>query len=336
MTTVGFFPVLSRDLPSVVDFSLSDGPKNTQGNNVSANGVNLQMDCTAGKITGYSVNSINSLISPNESTLPSITSISGFTTRYDGGEWVYSGATNVLDPTVWSNGTASLQSSTPSKYNLRIIYRGVATGAIFVFGYPTQTQEYANITEAESNLNALGIPIPDELVGITVPLAWVILRGNADDLSDSVQAKFVPIQAVSNASGSVANNAADVSYDPTSSNHLNATNVQDAIEEINNTDFSYVNQDMTALSGTSGIYLATNTVIGEAPVTIVRVQVNGLKVTVGNATTNADCFFSNDAGSTAKSYDLVALNDQLYWNGDIAKYQLEVTDLIDFVYMART
>ena len=116
---------------------------------------------------------------------------------------------------------------------------------------------------------------------------------------------------------------------------LDAVNKDYLDTQITNSslDYSTSNQDMLALSGTSGIYLATNTTITDIPATIVRVEINGLKVTVGSGTTNAHCFFSDDNGITAKNYDNITQGDSLYWNGDVATYQLEETDLIDFNYM---
>jgi len=93
--------------------------------------------------------------------------------------------------------------------------------------------------------------------------------------------------------------------------------------------------NLTALSGTGGTYLATNTSVSDVPVTNIRVMVNSIEVNVGNGTTVADCFFSDDGGSTAKSFTTVAQGDNLYWNGDQAKYQLEITDEIDFIYLTR-
>lgn len=336
---VAYFPILSRDLPSIVDFHLATGPLLTEGNTVIPNGANLSLDVTAGKIVGYSVNAKQSLYLPNESEQSLVTGVTWFTTRDNGTEWVYETSGNTIDPTEWSNGTSTLQTAIPSKYNLRVLYRCAGITEHFFLALPTQLGQYDNIEEAESNLNALTVPIPDEIKGITVPLAWIIVRGNATDLSDSVEAKIIPIQSTSTTTGSLATTATNVSFDPTLATDLISGNVQDALVAINNKiedlDFSYLNDDMNALSGTSGIYLATNDTVVDEPFTIVRVTVNGLKASVGNGTTLSDCFFSDDSGATAKTYQTVAIGDELYWNGDVAKYQLDITDQIDFIYMTR-
>lgn len=90
---------------------------------------------------------------------------------------------------------------------------------------------------------------------------------------------------------------------------------------------------MLANSGTTGIYLATNTSILSIPSSRVRVLVNSVEITVGNGTTNSNCYFSNDDGSTARTYTNVSQGDYLYWNGDVAPYQLESDDTITFIHM---
>lgn len=114
---------------------------------------------------------------------------------------------------------------------------------------------------------------------------------------------------------------------------LDAANKQYVDTKLGDLDYATSNIGMVANSGTSGIYLATDTAVLDINSTYIRVDVNGLSVTVGNGTTNAYCFFSDDSGSTAKTYDTISQGDELYWNGDVATYQLESSDLIDFVYM---
>lgn len=116
-------------------------------------------------------------------------------------------------------------------------------------------------------------------------------------------------------------------------NDLDAANKQYVDSKIGGFDYASTNIGMIANSGTSGIYLATDTAILEENTTNIKVDINGLSVIVGNGTINAYCFFSNDDGVSAKTYDNITQGDELYWNGDIAGYQLDNSDLIDFIYM---
>ena len=205
--------------------------------------------------------------------------------------------------------------------------------------YPNQVDEYDTISEAESDTLLLGIPQPTELFGITIPIAWIIVEGNITDLSNPNEVKIIPIKSISTSTGSIATNAIDVSYDPTTTDSIISTNVQDALDEVNDKietlDFSYNNQNMIALSGISGIYLATNTNVIDIPYSRVRVTVNSIEVEVGNGTKLSECFFSNDGGSTAKLWSNVEQGDNLYWNGDFSPYQLESNDVIDLIFLTR-
>ena len=66
----------------------------------------------------------------------------------------------------------------------------------------------------------------------------------------------------------------------------------------------------------------------------VLVLVNGLGVKVGNGTKVAvDCYFSGDAGVTARAFGALTIGDFLYWNHTVSTYQLAGSDEIDFIYL---
>lgn len=66
----------------------------------------------------------------------------------------------------------------------------------------------------------------------------------------------------------------------------------------------------------------------------VQITVNGLAANLGDGVKTKDAFFSNDGGTTAKSIADIEAGDELYWNGSIAGFELEDTDLIDIIYDA--
>jgi hypothetical protein len=118
-------------------------------------------------------------------------------------------------------------------------------------------------------------------------------------------------------------------------NDTDAANKKYVDDTVDSLTYSSDDINLTALSGTSGQYLATNTTVQNVPVTNIRVFVNSLEVNVGNGTILADCYFSDDSGTTPKTFSNVAQGDQLYWNGNSSPYQLESTDVIDFIYLTR-
>ena len=66
----------------------------------------------------------------------------------------------------------------------------------------------------------------------------------------------------------------------------------------------------------------------------VQVTVNGVGANLGDGVKTKDCYFSGDGGTTARAIADIAAGDGLYWNGSVAGYELETTDLIDIIYDA--
>lgn len=86
---------------------------------------------------------------------------------------------------------------------------------------------------------------------------------------------------------------------------------------------------------TSGNYSATGITIDYTPFSdsAVDVLVNGLGLSEGNGDRDAaPVYFSNDGGLTAKLIADIEAGDELYWNGDIAGFDLGTDDLIDIMY----
>jgi hypothetical protein len=94
------------------------------------------------------------------------------------------------------------------------------------------------------------------------------------------------------------------------------------------------NKAMSANTTTADGQKATNTVVATTPAGdgYVEVLVNGVLAVLGNGVKTKDCYFSADNGSTARLISDIAANDELYWNGSIAGYELTTTDKIDFLY----
>jgi len=94
------------------------------------------------------------------------------------------------------------------------------------------------------------------------------------------------------------------------------------------------NRNMAALLTTGDGQLACNTHITASTVPgWVVVTVNGVIVEVGDGVKTMECYFSKDAGATATTYGAITSSDYLYWNGSIAGFQLDTTDVIDCIYL---
>lgn len=91
----------------------------------------------------------------------------------------------------------------------------------------------------------------------------------------------------------------------------------------------------TALSSnTSGNNQSTGLSILYTPLSYssVKVYINGQILLLGNSSTNFDCYFSDDGGVTAKSYNDIASEDVLYFNGSNVGWDLSEIDRIILVY----
>ena len=93
-------------------------------------------------------------------------------------------------------------------------------------------------------------------------------------------------------------------------------------------------RDLTPLA-TSGDYSSTGITIDYTPFSdsAVDVLVNGLGLSEADGNRDeAAVYFSNDGGLTAKTIANIEAGDELYWNGDIAGFDLTADDVIDIMY----
>lgn len=94
------------------------------------------------------------------------------------------------------------------------------------------------------------------------------------------------------------------------------------------------NKDMAASLTSADGQVACATTIAAKPLGggYPRIYVNGLAQSLGNGVKTKSCYFSADAGATAKTIANIAAGDTLYWVGSVAGFQLATTDVIDFDY----
>ena len=100
-----------------------------------------------------------------------------------------------------------------------------------------------------------------------------------------------------------------------------------------------LNKAMEAIATTIDGDPATATPIGIAPLqstptvgSYVEVKVGGAQVSVGDGAKDKFCYFSGDAGVTARLIQDIQVGDTLHWMGSIAGYQLTTAMEINFLY----
>ncbi len=91
---------------------------------------------------------------------------------------------------------------------------------------------------------------------------------------------------------------------------------------------------ITCLATVSDFDAATASGLTATPASdgFVEVMVNGQMQHLGDGVKTADCYFSSDGGTTAKTIANIAAADILYWVGSVAGFQLAVTDKLSYNY----
>ena len=68
----------------------------------------------------------------------------------------------------------------------------------------------------------------------------------------------------------------------------------------------------------------------------IQVYINGVAVTESYGDRTGEVYFSADGGATAKYSAELAAGDELYWNSDVAGYEIGAGDMFDLVYEKST
>jgi len=95
---------------------------------------------------------------------------------------------------------------------------------------------------------------------------------------------------------------------------------------------SDLNRYMPASVTTADEDEACATAVLGSPEGSVRVSVNGNEVPVGDGTKDEFCYFSDDAGTTAKVLSAIVTGDKLFWMGSKTNYELDAFDRVSFLY----
>ena len=163
---------------------------NQSGNVVSANGANLNLNTSAGSVYAFGLNRDN----PKD---PSVVSFSASTTiqwqysfKNGSGFYEFGPVTDTVVPGSYDDGTGGVNVPdgvvADNRYSIQRVHLLASTGEYAIeFGQDT----YASISEA-----IVGITTEDftqnPLLSALTNRGWIILRGDATDLSDRDQARF--------------------------------------------------------------------------------------------------------------------------------------------------
>lgn len=112
-----------------------------------------------------------------------------------------------------------------------------------------------------------------------------------------------------------------------------ATDARNIIDKIVGTATKELTELRPAVTTTaSGDLAFSGSGLVNDPLGAVIVTINGVEVTVGNASTSAACYFTIPANGTPKGTDAIVAGDVLRWNGTVAGYELATNDTILMTY----
>ena len=86
-------------------------------------------------------------------------------------------------------------------------------------------------------------------------------------------------------------------------------------------------------SATTGDEAPTGITISNLPLGDVQVVVDRLIYLLGDGVKTADCYFSGDGGTTARSIGAIVAGDQLIWNGVVVGSDLTGSEVVSLHYL---
>lgn len=165
--------------------------QNVSGNEFTpSSGVNLSVDKSAGQGFRVGSNYQANLLNPDIQDIPAATPTSHRYRYRDGsGGWVDGSFLTALDPTIWDNGSGSLQSVTNNRWTVQPVYVFAGSGSMFILpGQQVFTAKSAAV-EAIATLNPV---IDDNLTNDAVFRGWFVVRSGGTDTNDSNDYEWRP------------------------------------------------------------------------------------------------------------------------------------------------
>lgn len=99
---------------------------------------------------------------------------------------------------------------------------------------------------------------------------------------------------------------------------------------------SIAQTDTAYATPTNGNYSSTGLTLSQTPYRdgTVSVFVNGISIQEGYGSRTSEVYFSNNGGLNARTLADLTAGDTLYWNGEIAGFDLTASDLVEIQYQA--
>jgi hypothetical protein len=187
--------IISADVGQTVqDFFWAVGPINISGNVYSANGTNLNIDKSLGTGLGLGQNYRTNSKDPNTVSLAAESPCAdGIYSYRDGiGGWIRNATASpiVIDPTKYDDGSGTLASMITSKFSIQRIYLAKCDETTNIHAIQYGQSFYNSISDAQAFLTSDDFET-DPIFGTGLGRCYLIVKGDATDLSDTGQAKFI-------------------------------------------------------------------------------------------------------------------------------------------------
>jgi hypothetical protein len=262
------------------DLSLALGKFNFDGNVYSANGANLQLNKSAGKVHSMGSNWANSTSDPNVLTLASLTALS-FQYRFSTGT---NGSTGTsINPSIWDVAGVSTAVAT-NKWTVQRIYSFVSNNVKI---QPGQT-EFNSLSDAKASIQTTPFVTEPSIAENGILRGFLVVKQGATALNNAAQAffyeagKFSDQVGIGGQSVSSLQNAYDNAITPEIL--TDSTNGAVSIKRGSAADTDFI------LEGLNNAGTTTFGVTGNGVVTGVLTNCTGTAsgLTAGNVTTNAN------------------------------------------------
>lgn len=191
-------------LNQVQDFINAIGPLNISGNVMSANGANLNVNKSLGTIFKYGSNFPASSTDPHQLTIAAGTAI---TFRYRTQTSVETADTTSIAPTQYDN-AGTLTAVGSNNFSVQRIFIFQSGLVRLQYGQAI----YSSMANALAGIASESFVTESNIAGNGIALAYLVVKGNATDLSDPAQAKFIQLSKFGASSVSATNSltAADL------------------------------------------------------------------------------------------------------------------------------
>jgi len=169
------------------DFVNSIGSINIDGNAITPNGANLNINVSAGRTYREGANFMSNRNSPNITTEPAVNN-TAFRNKFRNGSGGWNAVnTSTVDPNYYDNGSGILQLVANNKFTVKVVYRFGGTGTIHMdYGQVV----YDDLNAADAGI-ANSVASDPDTKGFASRIGWIIVKQGTTSLLTSGNYKFV-------------------------------------------------------------------------------------------------------------------------------------------------